>query len=64
MAGNDEKYAWAKAVIKGNKVIVWCDNIPHPVFVRYAWADNPEGANLYNSKGLPASPFSAKVSVK
>ena len=25
--------------------------------VRYAWANNPEGANLYNKKGLPASPF-------
>jgi sialate O-acetylesterase len=64
IAGNDGKYQWAKANIKGNKVTVWCDNIPHPVFVRYAWADNPEGANLYNSKGLPASPFSAKVSIK
>jgi sialate O-acetylesterase len=25
--------------------------------VRYAWADNPEGANLYNKEGLPAEPF-------
>jgi len=25
--------------------------------VRYAWANNPEGANLYNKEGLPASPF-------
>jgi len=31
--------------------------IPHPVAVRYAWANNPEGANLYNREGLPASPF-------
>ena len=30
---------------------------PKPVAVRYAWADNPEGCNLYNAKGLPASPF-------
>ena len=28
-----------------------------PVAVRYAWADNPEEANLYNSAGLPASSF-------
>ena len=27
--------------------------------MRYAWADNPEGANLYNIEGLPASPFEA-----
>lgn len=25
--------------------------------VRYAWADNPAGANLYNKEGLPASTF-------
>jgi sialate O-acetylesterase len=25
--------------------------------VRYAWAANPEGANLVNSEGLPASVF-------
>jgi len=28
-----------------------------PMAVRYAWANNPEGANLYNAEGLPASPF-------
>lgn len=33
-----------------------------PLYVRYAWADNPEGANLYNIEGLPASPFEAAVS--
>jgi sialate O-acetylesterase len=27
------------------------------MYVRYAWADNPDGANLYNKDGLPASPF-------
>jgi len=25
--------------------------------VRYAWATNPDGCNLYNRAGLPASPF-------
>jgi sialate O-acetylesterase len=28
-----------------------------PVAVRYAWQNNPEGCNLYNKEGLPASPF-------
>ena len=27
------------------------------MYVRYAWADNPENPNLYNKEGLPASPF-------
>jgi len=57
IAGADKKYVWAKAKIEGEKVIVWSDKIPDPVSVRYAWANNPEGANLYNKKGLPASPF-------
>jgi sialate O-acetylesterase len=64
IAGTDGKYEWAKAIIKENKVIIWNDAIPHPVSVRYAWADNPQGANLYNSEGLPASPFSASVAEK
>ena len=58
IAGADKKYKWAKAVIRNNKVEVWHPDIPRPVAVRYAWADNPAGANLYNKEGLPASPFS------
>ncbi|CAM3817753.1 sialate O-acetylesterase [Mucilaginibacter galii] len=57
IAGADKKFVWAKAAIEGNKVIVSSDDIPNPMYVRYAWADNPEGANLYNKEGLPASPF-------
>jgi sialate O-acetylesterase len=59
IAGADRKFGWAKARIYNNHVIVWSDEIKSPVFVRYAWADNPEGANLYNIEGLPASPFEA-----
>jgi len=36
---------------------VWNEAVPSPVYVRYAWADNPDNANLYNKEGLPASPF-------
>ena len=57
IAGADQKFIWANAVIKDNSVIVWNNEIMEPVAVRYAWADNPEGANLYNEEGLPASPF-------
>ena len=57
IAGADKKYIWASAAIDGDKVIVWNDKLANPVSVRYAWANNPEGANLCNRKGLPASPF-------
>lgn len=57
IAGEDKKFVWAKAVIEGDKVVVWSESVANPVAVRYAWADNPDDANLYNKEGLPASPF-------
>jgi sialate O-acetylesterase len=57
IAGKDKKYVWARASISGNRVIVWSDAVAHPVSIRYAWADNPQYANLFNKEGLPASPF-------
>jgi sialate O-acetylesterase len=57
VTGPDKEFVWAKAKIEGDKIIVWNEDITTPVAVRYGWADNPEGANLYNKEGLPASPF-------
>lgn len=57
IAGADHRFVWAKAKIEGNRVVVWSDQVPKPVAVRYAWANNPAGANLYNREGLPAAPF-------
>lgn len=57
ICGADRKFVWANARIEGENVVVWSEQIAHPVAVRYAWADNPEGANLYNREGLPAAPF-------
>lgn len=61
VAGNDGKYIWANAEIENGKVIVWSDLVTNPVKVRYAWADNPAEANLYNKENLPASPFEANL---
>ena len=57
IAGADKKFVWAKAKIEGDKIIVWSDDVANPMYVRYAWADNPVNPNLYNKEGLPASPF-------
>ena len=57
IAGDDRKFVGAKAHIEGNTVVVYSDEVSHPVAVRYAWMNNPDDANLYNSAGLPASPF-------
>jgi sialate O-acetylesterase len=61
VAGADRRWVWANAKIYrsggGSRVLVWSAAVKQPVAVRYAWADNPEHANLYNSEGLPAAPF-------
>jgi sialate O-acetylesterase len=57
IAGEDKKFVWADAKIENGKITIWSAAIPNPVAVRYAWADNPDGEKLYNTEGLPASPF-------
>ena len=57
IAGADKKWVWAEAVIQQNTVVVSSPEIKEPVAVRYAFSMNPDGANLYNREGLPASPF-------
>ena len=56
IAGADRVWHWATADIEGDEVIVYSEDVPHPVAVRYGWADNPV-CNLFNSTGLPAHPF-------
>ena len=57
IAGADHKWIWANAKLAGDTVIVSHPDVKSPVAVRYAWANNPAEANLYNGAGLPASPF-------
>jgi len=57
VAGADKKWVWADAVIEKDTVVVSSPDVPNPVAVRYAFSGNPEGCNLYNKEGLPASPF-------
>ena len=57
IAGDDKKWVWADAVIDGETVVASSPSVPQPVAVRYAFASNPDGCNLYNNDGLPASPF-------
>jgi sialate O-acetylesterase len=57
IAGPDLRFVWAETELEGDCVLAWNDSIPNPAYIRYAWAENPLGANLYNKEGLPASPF-------
>jgi len=57
LCGADTKWHPAEAKIVGDTVIVTSPNVPEPVGVQYAYNAAPEGANLYNKAGLPATPF-------
>jgi sialate O-acetylesterase len=56
IAGEDQVFHPAIAVINGATIAVSCEAVGHPVAVRYAWgaADQP---NLRNAEGLPSPSF-------
>ena len=56
IAGADKKFVPADAKIKGTAIIVYSNKIKKPAAARYGWANVPV-CNLFNSAGLPASPF-------
>jgi sialate O-acetylesterase len=55
--GANTDWQWASARLDGETVVLDRMELQEPISVRYAWADNPGKANLYNAEGLPASPF-------
>lgn len=58
IAGEDKKFYWAEAkLLDAHTVELRSDSVRMPVAVRYAWADNPAGANLCNKEGLPVNSF-------
>lgn len=57
VAGADNVFHRARALIKGNKVVVWSDAVAMPKNVRYAFEASPAVINFYNKEGFPAIPF-------
>jgi len=56
IAGSDQKFYPAMAVIRDNTVEVWSPSVSTPVAVRYAIADSAM-TNLQNIEGLPVFQF-------
>jgi len=56
LAGADKVFHPAQAVIEGGTVVVSSADVPMPVAVRMGWSAAPQ-PNLFNSAGLPVSPF-------
>jgi sialate O-acetylesterase len=59
LAGEDGKFVPATATVEGETVVASSPQVPNPVAIRYGWASNPQ-CNLFNSEGLPASPFTSE----
>ncbi len=49
--------AWANAVIEGDEVVVWADNVLNPTVVRYGYRIDYRFANLFNDAGMAAPTF-------
>jgi len=56
ISGDGKTFVPAEAAIVGDTVEVSAANVASPLAVRYGWANVPD-VNLFNSAGLPASPF-------
>ena len=56
IAGPDQNFVPAKAVIDGKTVLVSSEQVKNPVAVRFAWR-NAAQPNLFNTAGLPAPSF-------
>ena len=62
IAGDDRHFVKAIAHVDGDTVVASSPEVQAPEYVRYGWASVPE-ANLYNSAGLPASPFTSEPAI-
>ena len=57
IAAADKQFHYAKAMLEGNKVTVYSDEVVEPVAVRYNWANDASEGNLFNKELFPAAPF-------
>jgi sialate O-acetylesterase len=62
VAGDDHHFSPAKARIDGATVVLTSAAVPSPKYVRYGWENAPV-LNLFNARGLPASPFTSEESI-
>jgi len=57
IASADKQFHYAKAMVAGDKIIVYAEDVAQPVAVRYNWVDDATEGNLFNKEQFPAAPF-------
>jgi sialate O-acetylesterase len=62
IAGDDGRFVTATARVDGKTVVAGNAGVTEPKYVRYGWANAPV-VNLFNSDGLPASPFTTEDAI-
>jgi sialate O-acetylesterase len=62
IAGTDHHFTEATARIDGVSVLVSSPRVAAPKYVRYGWQNAPT-VDLFNSAGLPASPFTSEEKI-
>jgi sialate O-acetylesterase len=63
VAGEDRRFRPGTARVDGDTVVVNAADVSRPMYVRYAWANAPLTANLYNGAGLPAAAFTSEMHI-
>jgi sialate O-acetylesterase len=57
IAGKDQVFHFAKAFLRGNKVVLFSHQVADPVAVHFGWMGDARECNLFNKEGFPAVPF-------
>ena len=57
IAGSDQMFYPARAVLKDNAVLVSSGKVKVPAAVRFGWKGDNSDCNLFNKEGFPAVPF-------
>lgn len=56
IAGEDQQFYPAQAIIKDGKLVAWSKQVQKPVAVRYAFSNSAIG-NIFTKAGMPVAPF-------
>lgn len=60
IAGRNQIFHSANAILKGEQIILSSDQVKDPAYLRYAWG-NTSLPNIFNAAGLPLTSFLIKI---